>query len=110
MVALLREGERFGSLEVLSLIGQDEDGEPRYRARCLRCRTTCCTVREDALLCGRAKLCFDCTQLARMGDREKRLIAFRRSLQMSPSPLLDWLTVETISQEMTIAQALSEAA
>lgn len=85
------EGERFGNVEVVGLISQDEDGEPRYRLRC-RCGTDCCTAREDALLLGRVSQCYDCDELSKMSDREKTLRAFRRSLGMSPEPLpLDWV-------------------
>lgn len=84
MAGLIPEGERFASLEVVALIGQDKDSEPRYRVRWLRCQTTCCTAREDSLLAGRVTQCWDCSNTRQDDGRAARASAFRKTLDLSP--------------------------
>lgn len=112
-MSLLLGNERFGQLEVIGLLSHDPDGEARYRLRCLRCKTDSCTAREDALLAGRVKVCFDCAELARMTPHQRAVLATKRKMDCpNYIPELDRVDValEVHSQTLTFGEALREAA
>ena len=98
---------------LLTFIGEDEDGESRYRVRCLRCKSDCVTAREDALLLGRVKRCWDCNWLASLTPHQRTVLATKRKLD-SPNliPELDRVDVdiEVHEQVLTFGEALGEAA
>jgi hypothetical protein len=110
-MALIDNGERFGHLEVVGLLSDDPEDEPRYGLRCHRCKCDGVTAREDSLLSGRVKLCYDCNALAKMTPHEKVVIAFRRSLDLTPTgEEIDRVPSIHAVPRLTIADALSEAA
>jgi hypothetical protein len=119
MAGLIPEGERFASLEVLTLIGEDDDSESRYRLRC-KCGTDSCVAREDALLSRRVVACFDCAALDRMTEQQRAALAFRRARFLNPElpDFLDYASplrkggghvdsLPTTASPLTIAQALA---
>lgn len=89
-MSLLTEGEKFGALEVVGLVSK-EDEEPKYRLLCHRCKSDCVLCNEDALLSGRARMCWDCRQLAEMTPQQRAARAFRRWLYFTPSAVLDYV-------------------
>jgi hypothetical protein len=108
-MALLGEGERFGSLEVVGLVSAEDAEEPKYRLLCTRCESDCVTATQDALLAGRVSQCWPCAQLHRLTPHERTVLAFRRSLHLSP-PMEELDRVDSLpatSAPLTIAQALA---
>lgn len=83
MSALLDVGERFGKLEVREPV-------TLYRCRCMRCGSDSVLATEDALLTGKVSQCFDCAAQSRLTPEQRVVIAFRRSLNMSPERILDY--------------------
>ena len=86
MTALLDAGEKFGALEVVSLVSAPNDPEERYRLKCRRCRNDGVTASADALLKGRARLCYDCNALATLTPHQRVVVAFKRKLGSSTHP------------------------
>jgi len=96
-------GEKFGQLECIEEVAPDY-----WRCRCLRCKTDCCTATVDALLGLRARVCYDCAELAKTTPHQRVVAAFRRSLQLTP-PREELDRVDTIPAvaSLTIGQALA---
>jgi hypothetical protein len=106
MTALIEARDRFGALECIEEVAPDY-----YRCRCLRCRYDGALATVDALLTRKVTQCFDCAELARMTPGQRALMAFKRSLDLSP-PTEEIERVPSIHAvpRLTIADALSEAA
>jgi hypothetical protein len=82
-MALLTVNEKFGQLEVISLLS--DDPEERYRLLCHRCKYDGVLCNVGALLTGRARLCYDCNALARATPHQRVLAAFKKQLDLSPA-------------------------
>jgi hypothetical protein len=79
-------GTKFGRLEVLGSVTN------LYRCGCMKCGSDSVLATDELLTSGRVTQCFDCQRQADMTPEQKTVIAFRRSLGMSPEPLpIGWV-------------------
>jgi hypothetical protein len=84
-MARIESGTKFSHLEVLEPV-------TLFRCGCMRCKSDSVLASEVALLSGAVRMCFDCQRQADMTPEQKTIIAFRRSLGMSPEPLpIGWV-------------------
>ena len=92
MTALTETGERFGQLECIALVSAPDEPEERYRLLCHRCKYDGVLCNVSTLLTCKVTQCFDCAEQSRLTPQQRTVIAFRRSLQMSPEPLpIGWV-------------------
>lgn len=117
MPHLIPIGERFRDLEVTGHLPTPEDENPRYRVRCLRCKSDCVTATENALLMGRVTMCWDCRYLASLSAAQRSRMAARQKFDLTyVPPVLDHLggkgagVEKSPTASLTLGEALAYAA